>query len=71
MTVADPTYRHLPVAVHAETVMVDEGLHCAACRQNTAIRVWVAMSLGERMHLQERLHCRRCGSGAHVVNDRT
>lgn len=67
---ADPTYRHLPVAVHVETVAVERYLWCTACRLSSAARVWVAVSLGDKMHLQLRLWCYDCKSGAHVLDPR-
>lgn len=67
---ADPRVNVRIVAVTAEPVAVDRGLWCMACMLPGGVRVWVAVRLGDRMHLQERLHCRDCGSGAHVVNDR-
>lgn len=59
------------VNVTAELVDTEYGLWCMACMTSAAVRAWVMFVLGERSHLQERLWCRRCKSGAHVVNDRT
>jgi hypothetical protein len=59
-----------PVAVRVEPVAVERGLWCMRCMLSTGVRVWVAVSLGDQSHLQERLYCRECESGAHVINDR-
>lgn len=54
------------VGVRAEIVLVDRGLWCTRCMLSAGIRAWIAMSLGDQMHLQERLACRECGSSAFI-----
>lgn len=68
---SDPSVHVRFVAVRTEAVAVDRGLWCMACMLPSGLRVWVAVSLDDQSHLQERLWCRDCQSGAHVVNDRT
>lgn len=45
------------VSVRAEYLTQDLGLWCNTCMLPSGIRVWVAIYLGPRMHLQERLWC--------------
>lgn len=60
--------QHRTVAVHVEQVATDRGLWCARCLLPSAVGLWVAVVLGDRMHLQRRLWCRDCDSGAHVID---
>lgn len=59
------------VGVKAELVATDADLLCMRCLRCTGVRLWIAFSLGDQANLQERLWCHHCGSGAHVINDRT
>lgn len=45
------------VSVRVEYVDHQPGLWCNRCMLSTGMRLWVAVSHGPRMHLQERLWC--------------
>lgn len=48
------------VSVHLEYLDHDTGHWCNTCRLGTGIRIWVAVSIPGRMHLQQRLYCYEC-----------
>lgn len=58
---------HRTVAVKVETVATEPGLWCRRCMLPSGVLVYLAVSLGDRMHLQQMRKCRDCGSGAHVT----
>lgn len=61
---------HMRVSsVHIEYVDHDHGHWCNTCMLSTGIRFWVAVSHGDRMHLQERLYCYEHQGARGVVVD--
>ena len=48
------------VGVGIEHVDHESGHWCNVCRLGTGFRIWVAVHLGGRMHLQTRLWCSEC-----------
>ncbi|CAI9417324.1 hypothetical protein [Nocardioides sp. T2.26MG-1] len=57
------------VQVHVEVVDQTMGLWCNRCMLSTGVSVTVAISLGDRMHLQERLWCVEHEGSRGVVRD--
>jgi hypothetical protein len=43
--------------VSMEYVDHDHGHWCNACMKSTGIRLWIMVSLADRMHMQDRLYC--------------
>lgn len=50
------------VAVRVEPLGVERGLWCNRCLTSAGVRAWVAVSFGDRMHLQSRARCLDCNS---------
>jgi hypothetical protein len=55
------------VGVRVEPVATETGLWCSRCLLPSGILVWLAISLGDQMHLQRMRRCRECGSGMFVT----
>lgn len=57
------------VSVRAEVVTQEPGHWCMRCCLATGVVAWIAVTLGDRMHLQQRTWCPECQSGAGVLLD--
>lgn len=57
------------VAVRFEYLWHDARHWCVRCVHATGLRMWVAVHLNDRMHLQERRYCTECGGRDILISD--
>lgn len=64
--------RHLrTVSVSLEYVDHDHGHWCNTCQRGTGFRIWVMVTFGDRMHLQQRVYCYDCAGRNVTVTEPT